>query len=172
MGLFLQVLTVLVITVSLQGWQPLGCLEEERIALLHLKDSLNYPNGTSLPSWIKADAHCCDWESIVCNSSTGRVTRLYLDSVRNQELGDWYLNASLFLPFQQLNLLYLYGNRIAGWVENKGGYELQKLSNLEILHLGSNSFNNSVLSFVEGLPSLKTLYLNYNRLEGLIDLKG
>jgi len=120
MGLFLQVFTVLVITVSLQGWVALGCLEEERIALLHLKDSLNYPNGTSLPSWIKADAHCCDWESIVCNSSTGRVTELDLDGVRNQELGDWYLNASLFLPFQQLNSLILMDNRIAGWVENKG----------------------------------------------------
>jgi hypothetical protein len=114
------VLTVLVITVSLQGWLPLGCLEEERIALLHLKDSLNYPNGTSLPSWIKADAHCCDWEGIACNSSTGRVTTLYLDGVRNEELGDWYFNASLFLPFQQLNFLSLWNNRIAGWVENKG----------------------------------------------------
>jgi hypothetical protein len=120
MGLFLQVFTVLVMTVSLQGWLPLGCLEEERIALLHLKDSLNYPNGTSLPSWIKADAHCCDWEGIACNSSTGRVTRLYLDGVRNEELGDWYLNASLFLPFQQLNYLSLWNNRIAGWVEKKG----------------------------------------------------
>jgi hypothetical protein len=120
MGLFLQVLTVLVIAVSLQGWLPLGCLEEERVALLHLKDSLNYPNGTSLPFGIKADAHCCDWEGIVCNSSTGRVTELYLLSVRNEELGDWYLNASLFLPFQQLNILDLYGNRIAGWVEKKG----------------------------------------------------
>jgi len=121
MGLFLQVLTVLVITVSLQGWLPLGCLEEERIALLHLKDSLNYPNGTSLPSWRIAHPNCCEyWESIVCNSSTGRVTELHLGGVRNQEMGEWYLNASLFLPFQQLNGLYLWGNRIAGWVENKG----------------------------------------------------
>jgi hypothetical protein len=31
----------------------------------------------------------------------------YLWSVRNQELGDWYLNVSLFLPFQQLNSLIL-----------------------------------------------------------------
>ncbi|XP_073263945.1 cuscuta receptor 1-like [Populus alba] len=120
MGLFLQVLTVLVITVSLQGWVALGCLEEERIALLHLKDSLNYPNGTSLPSWMKADVHCCSWEGIVCNSSTGRVIELLLGSVRNQELGDWYFNASLFLPFQQLNVLDLWNNSIAGWVENKG----------------------------------------------------
>ncbi|KAL9339852.1 hypothetical protein Peur_068867 [Populus x canadensis] len=171
MGLFLQVLTVLVITVSLQGWLPRGCLEEERIALLHLKDSLNYPNGISLPSWMKADANCCDWERVNCNSSTGRVTLLGLGGVRNEDLGDWYLNASLFLPFQQLNGLYLWGNRIAGWVENKGGYELQKLNNLEILDLANNSFDKNILSFVEGLSSLKSLYLDYNRLEGLIDLK-
>jgi hypothetical protein len=120
MGLFLQVFTVLVITVSLQGWVPLGCLEEERIALLQLKDSLNYPNGTSLPSWMKADANCCSWELIECNSSTGRVTELGLGGVWNPELGDWYLNASLFLPFQQLNVLSLSNNRIAGWVEKKG----------------------------------------------------
>jgi hypothetical protein len=121
MGLFLQMSMVLAIMmVSLEGWQPLGCLEEERVALLHLKDSLNYPNGTSLPSWRKGDAHCCDWESIVCSSRTGRVTGLYLWSVRNQELGDWYLNVSLFLPFQQLNSLILMDNRIAGWVEKKG----------------------------------------------------
>jgi len=120
MGLFLQVLTVLVMTVSMQGWLPRGCLEEERIALLHLKDSLNYPNGTSLPSWRIAHANCCDWERITCNSSTGRVTVLLLGSVRNEELGDWYFNASLFLPFQQLKGLALWGNRIAGWVENRG----------------------------------------------------
>jgi len=120
MGLFLQVLTVLVITVSLQGWVPLGCFEEERIALLHLKDSLNYPNGTSLPSWRIAHANCCSWESIWCSGSTGRVTELGLGSTRNEELGDWYLNASLFLPFQQLNTLSLWNNSIAGWVENKG----------------------------------------------------
>ncbi|KAJ6857755.1 hypothetical protein NC651_039240 [Populus alba x Populus x berolinensis] len=164
---------LLILMLSLQAWHPLGCLEEERIALLHLKHSLNYPNATSLPSWTIARPNCCDWdwERIGCNSSTGRVTELRLWGVRNQELGDWYLNASLFLPFQQLKALNLDGNSIAGWVEKKGGYELQKLSNLEFLDLRYNSFNNSILSFVESLPSLKSLYLDYNRLEGLIDLK-
>eukprot|EP00258_Populus_trichocarpa_P029345 XP_024445364.1 receptor-like protein 13 [Populus trichocarpa] len=152
MGLFLQMSMVLAIMmVSLQGWVALGCLKEERIALLHLKDSLNYPNGTSLPTWRKGDTRCCEWESIVCSSRTGRVTGLL--SLERKESGTGRLN------------------RIAGWVEKKGGSELQKLSNLEILDLESNSFNNSILSFVEGLPSLKSLYLDYNRLEGSIDLK-
>ncbi|XP_034906245.1 cuscuta receptor 1-like isoform X2 [Populus alba] len=152
MGLFLQVSTVLVITVSLQGWHPLGCLQEERIALLHLKDSLNYPHGTSLPTWRKGDDRCCDWESIVCSSRTCRVTGLYLWSVRNQELGDWYLNVSLFLPFQQLNSLILMDNHIAGWVEKK-----ESLSNLKHLGLGGNNINKLVAS--RGPSSLNTLYL-------------
>ncbi|KAJ6950968.1 receptor-like protein 9b [Populus alba x Populus x berolinensis] len=158
MGLFLQVLTVLVITVSLQGWVALGCLEEERIALLHLKDSLNYPNGTSLPSWRRAHPNCCEWdrERIFCNSSTGRVTDLYLGSVRNQELGDWYLNASLFLPFQQLNALDLGNNSIAGWVQNKVFLDLK---NLEYLDLSYNTLNNIIFQTIRTMTSLKTLKL-------------
>ena len=77
MGLFLQIMSMVlaIMMVSLEGWVPLGCLEEERVALLHLKDSLNYPNGTSLPSWRIAHANCCDWDwyRITCNSSTGTV---------------------------------------------------------------------------------------------------
>ncbi|KAJ6857500.1 hypothetical protein NC651_039030 [Populus alba x Populus x berolinensis] len=171
MGLLLQMSTVFVMAVSLQGWLPLGCLEEERIALLQLKDALNYPNGTSLPSWRKGDAHCCSWERVECSSSTGRVTMIELGSVRNQELGDWYLNASLFLPFQQLNTLSLSDNCIAGLVGKKGTHEPRRLSNLEHLNLGLNHFNNNILSFVKGFSSLKSLYLGYNKLEGLIDLK-
>uniref|UniRef100_A0A6N2KFR2 Uncharacterized protein n=1 Tax=Salix viminalis TaxID=40686 RepID=A0A6N2KFR2_SALVM len=169
--LHISIVPVIMVVVSLQVWLPLGCLEEERVALLHLKDSLNYPNGTSLPSWTKGDARCCYWESVGCSSDTGRVTGLYLNGVRNGELGDWYLNASLFLPFQELITLYLWDNQIAGWVENKGVYQPIKMSKLEELHLSFNRLNNSILSYMEGLSSLKTLDIRYNRLEGLIDLK-
>ena len=120
LSLHISIIPVIMMVVSLQVWLPLGCFEEERTALLQLKDSLNYPNGTSLPSWRKGDARCCDWELVECTSSTGRVTGLYLGGTRNGELGDWYLNASLFLPFQELIRLYLWDNQIAGWVENKG----------------------------------------------------
>ena len=53
-----------------------------------------------------------------------------------------------------------------------GTYEQQRLSNLEHLNLRLNHFNNSILSFVKGFSSLKSLYLGYNKLEGLINLKG
>ncbi|KAG5226231.1 receptor protein [Salix suchowensis] len=171
LSLRISIVPAIMMVFCLQVWLPLGCFEEERAALLQLKDSLNYPNGTSLPSWRKGDARCCDWESIQCNSSTGRVTELYLVGVRNGELGDWYLNASLFLPFQELVTLYLWDNQIAGWVENKGVYQPFKMSKLKSLYLGYNRLNNSILSYMDGLSSLKTLYINYNRLEGLIDLK-
>ncbi|KAG5225619.1 receptor protein [Salix suchowensis] len=172
LSLHISIVPVIMMVVSLQVWLPRGCVEEERTALLQLKYSLHYPNGTSLPSWRKGDARCCDWERVVCGSSTGRVTGLDLSAIRNGELGDWYLNASLFLPFQELISLDLWDNQIAGWVENKGVYQPFKMSKLEYLDLGYNRLDNSILSYMDGLSSLKELYLGYNRLEGLIDLKG
>ncbi|KAG5229935.1 receptor protein [Salix suchowensis] len=167
LSLHISIVPLIMMVVSLQVISlPLGCLEEERAALLNLKDSLNYPNGTSLPSWRKGDARCCDWERVGCNSSTGRVTELYLYSVRNGELGDWYLNASLFLPFQELNTLELLDNQIAGV------YQPFKMSKLEYLDLSYIRLGNSILSYVDGLSSLKTLHIGDNRLEGSIDLKG
>ncbi|KAG5226230.1 LRR receptor serine/threonine-protein kinase [Salix suchowensis] len=159
-------LLLIMMVVSLQVWLPLGCLEEERIALLQLKDSLNYPNGTSLPFWRKGDARCCDWERIACNSSTGRVNRLYLYGVRNGELGDWYLNASLFLPFQELIFLSLSGNQIAGWVENKGPTTLSTLYLYNITAYES-SFQ-TLLQSLGAFPNLTTLGLGYNDLRGRV----
>jgi Leucine-rich repeat (LRR) protein len=46
------------------------------------------------------------------------------------------------------------------------------LTNLEILNLESNRFDNSILSYVKEFSFLKTLYLSDNRLDGIIDLKG
>ncbi|KAL5823966.1 hypothetical protein ACOSQ4_021866 [Xanthoceras sorbifolium] len=50
--------------------------------------------------------------------------------------------------------------------------KLSTLSNLEMLDLGSNSFNNSMISSLTTLSSLKYLYLNYNKLKRPIDLQG
>ncbi|KAB5514821.1 hypothetical protein DKX38_028727 [Salix brachista] len=168
LSLHISIVPAIMMAVSLQVWLPLSCVEEERTALLQLKDSLNYPNGTSLPSWIKGDARCCDWELVRCSSTTGRVTKLYLSGVRNGELGDWYLNASLFLPFQELNTLFLWGptNFSALYLNNITTYGssfqtlLQSLGafpNLTTLGLGDNDLRGRILG--DGFLNLKNLEL-------------
>ncbi|KAB5514265.1 hypothetical protein DKX38_028171 [Salix brachista] len=166
LSLHMSIVPVIMMVVSLQVWLPLGCVEEERTALLQLKDSLNYPNGTSLPSWRKGDARCCDWERVVCSNSTVRVTELDLYRVRNGELGDWYLNASLFLPFQELISLDLWDNQIAGWVENKGLTSISTLFLYNITSFGS-SFQ-TLLQSLGAFPNLTKLGLGYNDLRGRI----
>ena len=102
-----------------------GCLEEERIALLQIKTSFGgNPNDNSsmLFSWGK-DALCCSWEGVTCsNSTTRRVVEIHLVNTAYwySRMQPWYLNASIFLPFQELNVLDLSANGIAGCVANEG----------------------------------------------------
>ncbi|KAJ6863437.1 receptor-like protein 15 [Populus alba x Populus x berolinensis] len=154
-----------------------GCLEEERIALLQIKTSFgDHSNDNSwLLSWGK-DALCCSWEGVTCsNSTTRRVVEIDLSSARYwyspvssmQYKGDLYLNASIFLPFQELNVLDLSGNGIAGCVANEGFERLSRLAKLESLSL---SYNNSFLSInMKGLCELKHLQeldISYNHFTG------
>ncbi|KAH9687664.1 Receptor-like protein 13 [Citrus sinensis] len=104
---------------------------------------------------------------VECSNTTGRVIALDLSGTYSGEYS-WYLNASLFTPFQQLESLALRGNNITGFVENEG---LERLSNLTLLDLSHNLFNNSILSFVARLSSLTSLDLSYNGLEGSINIK-
>ncbi|KAG5226228.1 LRR receptor serine/threonine-protein [Salix suchowensis] len=160
LSLHISIVPLILMVVSLQVWLPLGCFEEERIALLNLKDSLNYP--TFLRSWRKGDVHCCDWERVGCSSSsTGRVTDLSLSGVRNGELGDWFLNASLFLPFQELIALDLTNNQIAGWADH---LEYSYLNNITTY---GSSFQ-TLLQSLGAFPNLTTLGLGYNNLRGRI----
>ncbi|KAE9462823.1 hypothetical protein C3L33_05269, partial [Rhododendron williamsianum] len=100
-----------------------GCLEKERIALLQLKDSINFPNGTSLPSWEEDDnTDCCHWERVKCNSTTRRVIKLELYRARDYWRidGYWHLNASILLPFESLRSLNLSWNQLRSFVRNEG----------------------------------------------------
>uniref|UniRef100_A0A2C9VQ47 Disease resistance R13L4/SHOC-2-like LRR domain-containing protein n=1 Tax=Manihot esculenta TaxID=3983 RepID=A0A2C9VQ47_MANES len=116
-------------------------------------------------------ADCCSWVRVDCNSTTGHVVQLSLYDVKSTEGDYWYLNASLFLPFQQLNSLTLWGNNIAGCIKNEGFERLSALGNLEHLDLGGNSFHKSILSSLSGLSSLKILSLYGNRLKGIINIE-
>ncbi|GAY53480.1 hypothetical protein CUMW_149470, partial [Citrus unshiu] len=152
------------------GWSE-GCLDHERFALLRLKHFFNDPLN-SLYDWVDGEGatDCCQWERVECSNTTGRVIALDLiDTYWGEH--SWYLNASLFTPFQQLESLDLYGNNIAGFVENEGIERLSRLNNLKVLDLSENSFNNSILSSLTRLSSLRSLNLYGNRLEGSIDVK-
>ncbi|KAK0571150.1 hypothetical protein LWI29_011835 [Acer saccharum] len=114
---------VLITIVSLESRWSEGCLEQERFALLQLKPF--FSTFHELDSWVEGDhnSDCCQWDlRVECNDTTGRVILLDLYDTRgwNSEMGEWYLNASLFSPFQQLQSLDLSFNGIAGCVENEG----------------------------------------------------
>jgi len=97
-----------------------GCLEEERIGLLEIQ-SLIDPDGVSwIDHWVDNNSNCCEWDGIECDNTTRRVIQLSLFGRRDWHLSDWVLNASLFLPFKELQSLELGDNGLVGCLENEG----------------------------------------------------
>ncbi|CAL5391089.1 unnamed protein product [Camellia sinensis] len=157
-----------------------GCLEHERVALLQLKaSSINHQMKYILPTWVNAwegetTADCCKWERVKCNTTTGRVIQLSLNSVENHwKLRDWYLNASMFLPFEELESLDLSYNGFAGWLEN-GGYEkLGELTSLKSLNLSTNSLKGTIhINDLKGMNNLEQLDISQNSFDGFITHSG
>ncbi|CAI9764587.1 unnamed protein product [Fraxinus pennsylvanica] len=113
---------VMMVLSLLNGWYCLGCWEEERVALLHLKANVDSLDGRSLASWVvnEIKTDCSQWQRVECSNTTKRVIKLTLDDARDWKLGDWYFNASLFLPFQELRNLSLQSNQLVHWFENEG----------------------------------------------------
>nr|XP_034887672.1 receptor-like protein 13 [Populus alba] len=142
-----------------------GCLEEEGIGLLEIKALID-PNSIYMGDWVEYSSNCCEWSGIECDNTTGRVIRLSLQHARDQRLGDWVLNASLFLPFKELQSLDLGYNGLVGCSENEGFEVLP--SKLEVLDLSENRFNDDkgILSCFNGFSSLKSLDLSYNEVTG------
>jgi len=96
-----------------------GCLEEERIGLLEIQ-SLIDPDGVTWRDRRLANGNCCEWPGIECDNTTRRVIQLSLGEARDFRLGDWVLNASLFMPFKELQSLDLGLTRMVGCLENEG----------------------------------------------------
>ncbi|KAJ9141069.1 hypothetical protein P3X46_031649 [Hevea brasiliensis] len=167
------------------SWHSNGCWEHERNALLQLKAQLNYSHDyyfsssyyrgvyySFSPNYYSDDVECCNWRRVRCSATTGHVTQLFLHNIRHWDSSrDWHLNASLFLPFQQLKRLDLSTNNIAGCIKNEGFERLSTLENLEFLRLSYNNFSTNILSSLSHLSSLKYLYLYENEMKGRIDIQ-
>ncbi|KAG8490007.1 hypothetical protein CXB51_015916 [Gossypium anomalum] len=170
----LKWLAMVLVVLSLGAGLCDGCLEEERFALFQLKpffEFINYKliqaNNFGLNPKKESSSNCCEWERVECNPITGRVTHLFLDYSSSNKM-QWYLNASLFLPFEELQNLSLNRNFIGGCIANQGFERLSsKLDKLENLDLSENHFNDSILTSLSELSSLKSLNLEYNLFTGL-----
>ncbi|GMI81154.1 receptor like protein 9 [Hibiscus trionum] len=175
-----------------------GCLEEERVALSRLKPFFPFIDyyttevgGPRSDYYFEGEYYgsveekespfvdCCKWERVECNPTTGRLTHLFLNLSHidydwydyEYNTKSWYLNASLFLPFEELQFLSLSGNGIAGCVADQGFERLSsRLNKLEILDLSDNYFNDSILASISELSSLKSLSLQDNQFTNGINM--
>ncbi|XP_043817876.1 receptor-like protein 14 [Manihot esculenta] len=133
-----------------------GCFEEERLALLDFKafiGSNGFDADHLLPSWIDdPTSNCCEWERVICNSTTGHVTELSLNNRRQYDLesdsfyndeNSWYVNLSMFQQLKELKTLNLSYNHFDYSI---GEQELKNLNNLRFLDISHNNFNGA-LSF-------------------------
>lgn len=98
----------------------MGCLEEERNALLNIEAAIYPLNGSSFLSWRDNNSDCCYWKGVECNYTTSRVIGLYLGDRdhseweawcgKTRESRPWDVDASLFLPLEELQVLDLSRN--------------------------------------------------------------
>ncbi|KAI6679231.1 hypothetical protein NL676_033112 [Syzygium grande] len=119
--------------------------------------------------------HGTSWESVECNPTTGRVTQLLLGGSRRYRFGvkTWYLNASLLLPFEELESLDLSGNYLGGWIAPEEPNLLSsRLRKLEVLDLSYNSLDNSILPILGGFSNLKELDISHNAIDAATSAEG
>ncbi|KAG6632767.1 hypothetical protein CIPAW_12G000700 [Carya illinoinensis] len=143
----MKALLLWVLVVFVQTSEYMGCLEEERIGLLHLKSFLvisirplkAYNSDYLLPSWVNHEkSDCCGWEI------AGHVFSQSISAVKS------------------LKILNLAHNELTGSFPTEG--MLAVLRNLETLNLNYNHFDDSIIPSLSGLTSLTTLSLASNYL--------
>jgi hypothetical protein len=85
-----------------------GCLKQERQGLISVNSKLSYKEDDSSLDltesplyWVDNTTDCCQWKGVECNSTTGRIAKLKLQSIFGQ------LNYSDFLIFKDLKTLDL-----------------------------------------------------------------
>ncbi|KAL3845821.1 hypothetical protein ACJIZ3_003224 [Penstemon smallii] len=152
-----------------------GCIEEERIGLLKLKEEIfkppNFDPDNEYSTWGEQETDCCKWNNVKCHLLTKRVVQINLLIYSHEfdaRRGLWYLNSSLLLPFQELHNFSIYSDKL------KGFHGVLNLSKLKILNLRSNSLTD-IPSIGNGtLNSLKSLSIGWkiSKFQELMKLKS
>ncbi|XP_052622418.1 receptor-like protein EIX2 [Lactuca sativa] len=160
------------------------CSEQERVALLKFKQSVEDPFGM-LSSWVGNE--CCMWERIQCDGVTGNVQRLHLKADDYYYISGNKVSSSL-AELRHLKYLDLSGNNFYGIIPefigslkqltylNLSDADFQgiipprigNLSNLKVLDLSSNDYELKAddMAWAFGLSSLELLNLSYVDLSG------
>lgn len=92
------------------GGGCLGCLKEEKTALVQIKASWNDHSYAIRSRWGGED-DCCLWTEVTCDEHTGRVIEMDLSGLLDERA---ILNATLFLPFEELRSLNFGNNHFLG----------------------------------------------------------
>ncbi|CAK8538510.1 unnamed protein product [Lathyrus sativus] len=156
------VLFVVVLQLFVNG--ALGCLENERYALLQLKASLVLDDDSFLlTTWDTKSDDCCAWEGIRCNNHTGHVEMFHLSP---SQFGRFpgKINASL-MELRHLKYLNTSGNRFSDSIFSE---LFGSLTNLRFLDLQSSFFGGTTPNDLAHLSHLQYLDLSFNYLHGTI----
>ncbi|XP_058745145.1 receptor-like protein EIX2 [Vicia villosa] len=165
----LKLVAVLFVVVSqlfLNG--AVGCLENERHALLQLKASLVLDDTSFLPSWDSKNDGCCAWEGIGCNNQTGHVEMFHLSppqfGFETLKVFPGEINASL-MELRHLKYLNISWNRFSNNVFSE---MFGSLIYLRFLDLHDSFLEGRIPNDVAHLSHLQYLDLSYTYLEGTI----
>ncbi|XP_031249015.1 receptor-like protein EIX2 [Pistacia vera] len=163
------------------------CIEEEREALLALKQGLVDERGY-LSSWGSEDVkkNCCNWRGVQCNDRTGHINKLDLNMWSDPSRLRGTISSSLLklhdLSYLDFSFNDFGGSRIPKFIgslsklthlslssSNFGGpihRQLGNLSSLQFLDLGDNDGLSSIgnLEWLSHLSSLSYLDLTYSNL--------
>ncbi|XP_031268182.1 receptor-like protein EIX1 [Pistacia vera] len=185
--LFLELLAIATIKISFCYGSYVGCIENERQALLRFKQDLKDPSNR-LVSWRSRDGDCCTWDGVVCDNFTGHVLELHLGnpielyshgsevSYRVESMlkdsakaYDAYERAKLsgkinpsLLNLKHLVFLDLSNNNFDEEIQVPRF--LGSMGNLRYLDLSGVGFRGSVPHDLGNLSNLQYLYLGINRL--------
>ncbi|KAJ0669688.1 putative leucine-rich repeat-containing, plant-type, leucine-rich repeat domain superfamily [Helianthus annuus] len=131
-----------------------ACSEQERLALLRFKQSIEDEQGM-LSSWGVGN-DCCRWERVGCDDATGRVVSLHL---RASDSDDYFISGDDDWPTNDITIFCVFDRY---YLASDGVNScLAELVHLRHLDLSGNDFQGSQIpEFVGSLKQLRYLNLS------------